>query len=265
MRARIGAILAVTLLSAPGLAWAGAWTLDESKGQVITSGSLSQATNAFDSSRGLGATPRYSKFELQSLIEYGLTPRFTMMVSPGLQKINIAAPTSASRGGFGYTEFGGRYRFLQGKDWVFSGQGLLREPGTDQTTNPAAVGYTDPEFDARLLFGKSIEVSGMPAYFDLQVAQRFRFGDPPDEFRFDATFGLFVSPKWLLLMQSLNVISEGAGRSVLFPAYDYEKLQLSAVYAVTNTLALQLGGFTAFSGRNAIQENGMIAGVWYKF
>ena len=131
---------------------------------------------------------------------------------------------------------------------------MLREPGTDQATNPAAIGYTDPELDTRALFGKGFSISGLPAYVNLQVAQRFRFGDPPDEFRFDATFGLFVAPKWLLLAQSFNVISEGAGRNVLFPAYDYEKLQLSVIYSVTNTLALQFGGFTTFSGRNALQD-----------
>jgi hypothetical protein len=265
MRARIGSILGVSLFCVPTVAWAGAWTLEEGKGQVIVTGTVSQASDAFDSSRGLGSTPRYSKFELQGLVEYGLSQRFTMMVSPSLQYIDIASPTNASRGGFGYTEFGGRYRFMQGNDWVFSGQTLLREPGTDQATNPAAVGYTDPELDMRALFGQSFNVSGLPAYVDIQVGQRFRFGDPPDEFRFDATFGLYVAPKWLLLAQSLNVFSEGAGSSVLFPAYDYEKLQLSAIYSVTNNLALQFGGFTTFSGRNALQENGLITGIWYKF
>jgi hypothetical protein len=265
MCGRIGSILGLSLLCLPSLAWAGAWTLEEGKGQVIVTGSLSQASSAFDNSRGTGSTPRYSKFELSGLVEYGLSNRFTLMVAPGLQDIEIASPTDAHRGGIGYTEFGARYRFLQGSDWVFSGQALLREPGTDQSTNPAAVGYTDPELDTRALLGKSFTVNGMPAYVDLQVAQRFRFGDPPDEFRFDATFGLFVAPKWLLLAQSLNVISEGSGATVLFPAYDYEKLQLSAIYAVTNTLAIQFGGFTTFSGRNSLQENGLITGVWYKF
>lgn len=265
MRTRIGPLLGVSLICAPTMAWAGAWTLDEGKSQLIVTGAFSQAVNDFDASRGLTATPRYSKFELQGLVEYGLSPRFTMMVSPSLQYIDVAAPTNASRGGFGYTEFGGRYRFMQGNDWVFSGQALLREPGTDQARNPAAIGYTDPELDMRALFGKSFSVSGLPAYVDFQVAQRFRFGDSPDEFRFDATFGLYVAPKWLLLAQSFNVFSEGAGSSVLFPAYDYEKLQLSIIYSVTSSLALQFGGFTTFSGRNALQENGLLTGIWYKF
>ncbi len=265
MLGRIGAILGTALLCAPNPAHAGAWTLGERQGQVIVTGTFSQASNAFDDSRGIASTPRYNKFELQALVEYGLTDRFTMMVAPSLQNVTIASPTDAARGGFGYIDFGGRYRFMQGTDWVFSGQALLREPGTDQADNAAAAGYTDPELDTRLLFGKSFNISGLPAFVDLQIAQRFRFGDPPDEFRFDATFGLLVAPKWLALAQSLNVISEGSGRNGTFPSYDYSKLQLSIIYNVTPEVSLQFGGFTTFSGRNSLQENGLLSAVWYKF
>jgi hypothetical protein len=37
------------------------------------------------------------------------------------------------------------------------------------------------------------------------------------------------------------------------------------VYEITPTLSVQGGGFTTFAGRNALQENGAIFGVWYKF
>ncbi|MEA2990587.1 MAG: hypothetical protein QOG83_3298, partial [Alphaproteobacteria bacterium] len=29
--------------------------------------------------------------------------------------------------------------------------------------------------------------------------------------------------------------------------------------------AVQAGGFTTFSGRNALQENGLVVGAWYRF
>jgi hypothetical protein len=96
------------------------------------------------------------------------------------------------------------------------------------------------------------------------VAQRFRAGAPPNEFRADATFGVQVAPQWLLLAQSFNVVSEGAGRAP-FASYDYYKLQLSAVYSLTAAASLQLGGFTTYAGRNALQENGVIFGAWYRY
>jgi hypothetical protein len=68
----------------------------------------------------------------------------------------------------------------------------------------------------------------------------------------------------MLLAQSFNVISEGAG-SPVFGSYDYYKLQLSAVYVLTPAWSLQGGGFTAFAGRNSLQENGAVFGVWHRF
>jgi hypothetical protein len=67
-----------------------------------------------------------------------------------------------------------------------------------------------------------------------------------------------------VLAQSLNVMSEGPG-SLPFSNYDYYKFQLSIVYALTPALSLQLGGFTTYAGHNALQENGLIAGAWYRF
>ena len=64
--------------------------------------------------RDPAATPRYNKFEFQTLFEYGVTDWFTVIVAPGLQHIDIAAPINARRTGLGYSEFGGRYRFGSG-------------------------------------------------------------------------------------------------------------------------------------------------------
>jgi hypothetical protein len=256
--------LGLGVLVSPGAAFAGAWTLPEGSGQVVVTGTASTASNGFDGTN-LAPTPRYNKFELQGLVEYGLTDRFTLIVSPGLQHIDIAAPTNAQRTGLGYTEFGGRYSLLQGESWVASGQVTMRVPGTNDISNPAAIGYTSVETDVRGLVGHNFTLSAMPGFVDFELAQRFRSGGPPNEFRADATFGLQVAPRWLLLAQSFNVMSEGAGTSVLFPSYEYYKLQLSAVYSLSPTWSVQGGGFTTFAGRNALQENGILVGVWHRF
>jgi hypothetical protein len=97
------------------------------------------------------------------------------------------------------------------------------------------------------------------------VAERARTAGYPSEFHADATLGVKVLPQWLLLAQSFNVISEGSGISIFGGSYEYYKLQLSAVYEVTPTWSLQGGGFTTYAGRNALQENGLIFGVWHQF
>jgi hypothetical protein len=260
----LGRALAVGLMASPTAAFAGAWTLNTGEGVAIVTASPSQADKAFDGTNSLQSIPRYSKGELQALFEYGATDWLTLIFSPSLQHVAIGGPVDANRTGFGYTDIGGRMRLLEGNSWVLSAQTTLRMPGTFDRSNVAAIGYSEPEIDVRGLFGHSFAVGVWPAFVDIQVAERLRFGGPPNEFRTDVTFGLEPYDRWLLLMQSFNVISEGAG-SWGYPSYSYSKLQLSVVYTVTSALSLQLGGYTAYSGRNALQENGMVLGAWFKF
>jgi hypothetical protein len=255
-------------LAVPSLAWAGAWTLPDGTGQWLTTLTAASSTSYLEGSGGLAATPRYDKDELSALIEYGITDRLTAIVAPGLQHIDIAAPTSAERTGLGYTEFGARYAFLENQDqsWVLSGQATLRIPGTTDTSNPAAIGYTDVESDLRILLGHAFTLAGLPAFFDLEAAERVRTAGLPSEFRADGTLGVWVLPSWLLLGQSFNVVSQGAGNTAYTGgSYDYEKLQLSAVYKLTPVWSLQGGGYTTYAGRNALQENGLVFGVWRRF
>lgn len=255
---------AIGLLALPGVAHAGAWLMQEGHGQAVVTGTASRPTQAFDSTRSMVSTPRYSKTELGILFEYGITDWFTAIMSPGVQHVTIAAPVDASRSGWGYSEFGGRFRVTQGNSWILSAQTTMRVPGTSDAANPAAIGYTGHEIDVRALFGTSFQIGAWPAFIDLQAAQRFRTGGPPDEFRFDTTFGVRPHPQWMILTQTFSVVSQGSG-SVLFPSNDYHKLQMSVVHDLTPNLALQLGAFTTFNGRNALQENGALAGIWYKF
>jgi hypothetical protein len=256
------------LLASSSPALAGAWTLPAGQGELVVTDTSSSGDRVFDSAGALRAAPRYNKLELQGVVEYGVTDQLTVMAAPSLQHVDIADP-AARRTGLGYTELGGRYRIANGAlangdTWVFSGQTTLRLPGTFDRSNPAAIGYTDPEMDVRGLLGYGFAVGSSPAFIDIEMAQRFRLDSAPNEFRADATFGVRPAAGWLLLAQSFNVVSEGAGTWGL-PSYHYHKLQLSAVYDVTKTLSLQVGGFTAYAGRNALQENGLILGAWYKF
>jgi protein XagA len=257
-------MFALGLATAPTAASAGAWTLNAGDAQAIVVGTPSGADKAFDGAGNLQSIPRYSKTELQALFEYGVSDRFTAIFSPSLQHVGIAPPIDAQRTGLGYTDFGGRFSVMRGESWVFSVQSTLRVPGTFDKSNPAAVGYTDPELDLRALFGYNFKAGSWPAFVDVQVAQRFRFDGPPDEFRADFTLGLQPHARWLLLAQSFNVVSEGAGTWGL-PSYNYHKFQLSAVYALTPAVSLQLGAYTTYAGRNALQENGVVFGAWYKF
>ncbi len=263
---RASALIGAAALPSPALA--GAWTMPEGKGQVVVAATVSEAKTSFDANGDRQPTLRYNKQELQMLLEYGITDRVTAILAPGLQRVEIALPVNARRTGLGFTEFGGRFRLMQGGtrdfSWVLSAQTTMRVPGTYDTANPAAIGYTGMEVDVRGLLGASFTVGGWPAFVDLQLAQRFRTGGPPSEWRADFTAGVRLAPQWGLLAQSFNVISEGDG-SPPFTSTNYHKLQMSVIYYLTEQWALQGGLFTTVAGRNALQENGLLVGTGYKF
>lgn len=263
-RAGIGPLLGLAIITVPDLALAGAWTLPEGQGHVALIGTWSNATQIFDPDGATQGTARTNKFELQGLVEYGVRDWFTLIVAPGLQHVTLGEPVNAYRSGLGFSEVGGRFRLFGDASWVVSAQTTLRAPGVFEPINPASIGYSNPEGDVRLLLGKSGTVGEWPAYVDLQLAQRFRFGGPPDEFRADITFGLRPAPSWLVLAQSFNVFAEGSGPPV-FPNYAYHKLQVSVVYDLSSIWSVQFGAFTTFAGHNALQENGMLLGTWYRF
>jgi hypothetical protein len=263
-RAALRFMMAVGLMSHATVAFAGAWTLDEGTGGLYFTGTAMQASRAFTTGSSLQPIPHYNKDEAQALIEYGVTNWFTAMFAPSLQHVDIGQPFGGERSGLGYTDIGGRARIWSDESWVVSGQVTFRVPGTFEHTNTAAIGYTDPEVDIRGLAGLSFKAGTMPAFIDLEMAQRIRIGGPPSEFRTDLTFGIRPIERWLFLAQSFNVTSEGAG-TWGFGSFGYYKFQLSAVYDLTTALSLQLGGYSTYWGRNALQENGLVVGAWYKF
>jgi hypothetical protein len=258
----VGIVLA--LLCAPSFARAGAWTLPEGTGQLLAIFTASTSTTDLEGSRGSMPTARYNKDEISALIEYGVTGRLTAIIDPGLQHIDIGAPSSAERAGLGYTEFGARYAFLQVPNWVVSGQATLRIPGTTDTANPAAVGYTYVQADFRALLGHNFAIADRPAFFDVEVAERAGISGP-SEVHVDGTFGVKIFPRWMLLAQSFNVFSQGGVPALYGGTYQYYKLQLSALYELTPTWSVQGGGFSTYAGRNALQENGVLLGVWHGF
>lgn len=238
--------------------------MPEQHGQIVVTGAASAASKTFDGGGSLQSTPRYSKVELQALMEYGVTDWLTAMAIPSLQHVSIAPPTDASRTGLGNSEIGARARVWQESNQVVSAQGSVRIPGTFDNGNPAAIGYTGVDVDLRVLYGAELKLGGLPTFVDVQLAQRFRTGGPPSEARVDLTFGVRAAQQWLFLVQQFNVISEGSG-SAPFTSTNYHKLQFSVIYDLAPQWSVQGGAFTTFAGRNALQENGILTGLWYRF
>lgn len=249
-----------------GEAQAGAWLRRTGEAVAIVQASVTTSSQGFGPDFGLYSAASYDKVEVNLVLEYGATDWLTLIAAPQYLSVKIGEPTPSDYGGPGYVDFGARARLYDDGVRVLSFQAIGRAPGASGSDSAAAVGYTDWELDLRLLAGVSFSLFGAASFLDLEVAQRQRFGVEPDEFRFDATLGVRVAPRWQVLLQSFNVISEGAGDAVSgAAAYEYYKAQAGILYDLTERLTLQAAAVTTYLARNAPQENGLVLGGIYRF
>lgn len=240
-------------------AGAQAFTQEQGHGRVITSLLWTESRNGFDDDGRVMDIPTYRKTELYALAEYGLTDDLTLLLTPSLRDVSVRGGSDTR--GLGYTDVGARYRLGQSDQFVFSVQGTARIPGMKRRDVLAQVGQTDMEYDVRAQGGYTF---GAGSFAILEGGYRFRAGDPPNAYNIDATVGLRVAPKLLVLANSYNAISDGSGRGV-FSRYRYHNAFLSAAYDVSPRVTLQLGATGTVAGRNALRERGLLAGAWFRF
>lgn len=259
-------LLTLMLLAVPAPLLAGAWTQEEGHGQVILQSSAAYSATEFGPSYDLYASRPYDKVEVTLVFEYAATDWLTLIAAPQFLYVSFGEPSPSSYTGPGYQDVGARMRLWRDEASVVSAQVVGRFPGTGNSQSAAAVGYEDPELDLRLLYGLSFTMFGKAAFLDVQLAQRMRFGPPPDELHLDVTLGWRVAERWQLLAQSFNVISEGAGTGPYFgDSYEYYKLQFGAAYDLSSAVTVQMSVVSTVFARNAPQENGVVLAAYYRF
>lgn len=260
----VAVVAFVSPFLAGGLARAGAWPLAEGEGLAILGGSFSGSTAAFDASGRLIPVSSYRKFELSLYVEYGLSDRLTLIVRPALADISSAGPPAGAMRGFQSVEGGARLTLAKLGDFVVSAQGLVRIPGSTDTSNPALVGLTAHEAEARLLAGYSFDVMGRPAFGEVQMAWRARGGGAPGEARLDVTIGVRPTDRLLAMLQSFSLATTGAGGPA-FPAQRSSRLQPGLVYEFAPGWSAQAGVFTTIAAENARREQGGLLALWRKW
>lgn len=256
--------LAVQLAGAlPTIACAGAWLMEEGKGQIIGGSIFSGTTRAFDARGRVIPVPYYKKFELGTYIEYGLSKRFTVVAAPSYDRVKAADPTQNYQG-LGESFFGGKYGIYRDDKTVVAVQAGVLTPG------PSIANSTGPfnprrslGVEFRGLVGRSFEVATVPAFVDVQGGYRYYTQNQPGEWRLDLTLGLRPIPKLLWLVQTFSVYSNAKGGG--FVKYYWHKVASSIVVDLHPQWAIQFGGFLTVAGVNAGLERGPFAGLWYRF
>jgi hypothetical protein len=254
--------------------YAGAWTQDAQQGQIIINTTYFSTSRVFSNTgrvQPFGYNGRFQQFQINPYFEYGVTSRNTLVVNFWAQHLHYADQFhNLNSVGTGDIEVALRRRFSSlSSPWVVSGQALILFPAYSASTTPAP-GNHQEDFEARALLGR-----GNPwrkAYWDAEIAYRYRNGAPADQFRAEAAAGFNVLSRTKLIGQFYAIKSIQNG-TPLTPNdnpnaqsdYDLYKSEISLVFQVHPQTRLQAGWIDAFSGRNTGRGNAALIALWKSF
>jgi len=143
-------------------------------------------------------------------------------------------------------------------------QGLFKAPYLYSDDSELPLGNGQEDFEGKLLFGKSFGALG---YGGLEVGYRVRTDDPVDEFRFLVEYGFDVNERTYLRtkLDGIHAASssdaatgaQGALVNAVNPQlpleFDLGRLEYTAGYKFTDTVAGEITGTTAVYGDNTLK------------
>lgn len=260
------------MLYTPAVSMASAWLQPKGKSQLFSTSSYYRSHEYADPAGYLWPQQRFTKWEQVLQWEYGIRNDVTYGIAP-----RLGYALQNGNGSIGDLAFTGlellrRQKLWQGANTILSTQASVIMPGVYNDSDSVLLGKRSTDFDMRLLLGQSIPDNGRYHYVNAELGYRLRSGDVGDEIRGELTFGYRVTDKWTLLQQMFLTFSAAGTREempsvvAVSPSdYNLAKLQLSAVYDVSETRSVQLGLTQDIWAQNTGQGTGVVFSVWYRF
>lgn len=243
-----------------------AWTEARGHGLAISTFSFYLADRQFDLKGRGSRRPPYRQEEARLYLVYGLRDWVTLGVDTAVRRARDRAPSSEDEPiNWHDGAFFARVRLRQWERSVLSVQPLVRVPGPNAVRGMLGRETDAPEAELRLLYGRSFTLFGRDGFGVAEAAYRRRFGPATDQARFDVTLGLRPFRRFLVLAQSFNTISTGLSGEPGAPDYDIYKAQVSFVRDLTDRLAVQLGGYVEYAGRNVGAGQAGFLALWFRF
>ncbi len=251
----------LTLLSAlPTAAWAGAWTAKQGDSY------LKGAVNHFETSNRFGPEDGFENFRNTNFNvywEYGVKDDLTFFATGSLADLeNTSEGVTTTGSGVSDIDVGLRYRLIDGPV-IVSVQGLFKAPYLYDENAELPIGNGQEDFEGKLLFGKSFGALG---YGGLEVGYRVRTEAPVDEFRYLVEYGFDLNDRTYLRTKldgihaassTDNDVSGPLPVNIVNPQlpleFDLGRLEYTAGYKFTDTLAGEITGTTAVYGDNTLK------------
>lgn len=248
-------------------AQAGAWTQASGSGVAIVNGSYYSTDKLYNNGGNKQSQATYSKYELNPYLEYGLWDGVTAGANLSLQR---AHQSSDSNWGLSDSEFFLRKRLWQGSGFIISAEPMVKLPSPEAADSSPKIGGTHPDAGLGLSGGYGFSTGKLNHFAGLDTQYRHRFGRPRDQLRISGTVGISVTERLMIMPQAfLTYRTSNPGTASFTQSsgddYNLAKLQLSAVYKMSDGVSLQLGGFAHVDGKNVGSGNGVLVAVWKQF
>ena len=231
-------------------AFANPWLMRPGHGEAVATFRLIRSANGF-------GAHGHDDGALDLRGEYGLTDTISVVADAevkGESAITSARPE--------FVEAGLRVQLLRWDTGVVAFEG---EAGTGATRAEGQPFFSSlhGRGEVRALVGQDFPLWGIHSWLAVEGGWRWRAGPPADEIIFDGTFGMQPREDLFVMLQSFGIVS-ARNPTDGYRSYNFDKLQLSAIYEFVPHLWLQAGALTSVYGDDAGDAGGMAA-LWWRF
>ena len=270
MRLHLSLLCTAIGIAAPNLAYASAWTQEAGKTQTIVTGSYYTADRYWNNQGKRQSQPDYHKYALNPYIEYGWRDDITFGANLSLETAHQDAFTGGretNNWGLGDSEFFVRKRLFNRKGFVVSAEPMVKLPSPESSKSQPRIGSSNPDIGFGLSGGYGFSAYGQNHFADVDTQYRYRMGSPSDQVRISGTLGIGLSDNWMLMPQTFMTYRTADSSTAAFTQssgddYNLIRMQLSAKYKLTDSVAVQFGGFKDVDGKNTGTGTGALLALW---
>jgi len=258
---------AIALLSAtPTIAFAGAWT--PKKGENY----IKESFNYFETSSRFGPEGGFENFRN---VNFNHLTFFAQGAYVKTRNQDSGVTTFGS--GISDIDLGLRYRVIDGPI-VVSVQGLFKAPYLYDKNADLPIGNGQEDFEGRVLVGAPL---GDRAYGALEAGYRIRTEDPADEFRYIIEVGTDLTERTYVRAKldgthavggvsqadiaNIPVVTSGNVNPQIPTRFNVGRLEYTAGYKLSDTIAAEIAGTTAVYGDNTLKGTNISVGLVARF
>lgn len=200
-------------LCAAQAAQAGAWLQPEGHGLLITQARYFTSDSFFDVNGQKQPQQRYTKYEVQPYVEYGLTDWLTIGGSAFAQRVSQSGRQNS---GLADPEIFARSVLWQGERQVISLQPLIKFASYFRDNGTPRGGSSSTDAELAVLYGRNLNIMSDRDYLDSRTGYRLRGDGRSPELRNDTTLGLNITDAIQLIPAIRSVMATAPDESSAF-------------------------------------------------